>query len=243
MIFERREYRPRPGKVRQFWDAQRQWNTPERFGAILDHCICYFETAAGSPERLVHLYRYDTLDQWRAVYEAYYQSQSSAYFQMVRPWLLRQETAFFVAAPVAELAPAWSLPPASPNDGKCGAAQPSRRLVVETIQDFLPGGLVPYWEAYRQQDLRPDGPMRKHLLGVHVSLVGRLHRVVHYHHFADAQEAERHFDAQCASPQHRAFVETYSPWIARTLTAHLRPSPVEWMRGWLCRDLDSQGGH
>lgn len=245
MIVERREYRLRPGKARQFWEAQRQWNTPERFGAILDHCLGYFESASGSPEQLVHLYRYDTLDQWRSVYEAYYQSQSGAYFELVRPWLLRQETSFFVAAPVAQLAPAWSRPAvlAKGETREVYGHEPAQSLVVETIQDFFPGGLVPYWAAYRQQDLQADGLMRRNLLGVQVSLVGRLHRVVHYHHFADAQEAERHFETQGASSQHRAFVDTYSPWIARTLTAHLRPSPVEWMRGSLCRDFASQGGH
>lgn len=243
MIVERREYRLRPGKTSQFWDAQRQWNTPDRFGAILEHCISYFETVAGSPEQIVHLYRYDTIDQWRATYDAYYQAQPGAYFQMVRPWLLRQETSFFVAAPIAELVPAWIRAGNGDKTPQATTSSPIGAYVVETLQDFFPGGLVPYWEACRRQELSVGSTFRQNLIGVQVSLAGRLHRVAHYHRFEDAQHAERHFDAQRNSPQHGAFVDSYSPWMARTLTTHLRQSPIEWMRGSLSRDLDSQGAH
>lgn len=235
MIVERREYRLRPGKARQFWDAQQEWNTPERFGPILEHCIGYFEAVAGSPERIVHLYRYDTMDQWRSIYEAYYQIQSSDYFRLVRPWLLGQETSFLVAAPIAELAPKWS--------SQFGGSAGETPVIVETSHDFFPGGLVPYWDAVRQYDLSAEGPLRRNLLGVQVSLVGRLHRVVHCHRFADVLEAERHFDTLSASPRHRAFVDSYGSWVARTHVCQLKPTPVECMRGIFRRHVDSEGGH
>jgi hypothetical protein len=101
MIFERRVYTFRPGKLDAFWDAQGAWNTDEVFGPILAHNIGYFSTAAGENDLAIHLYRFDSLDQWQAMYGQYYQAQSPEYFALVRPWMLRQENAFLTVPPAA----------------------------------------------------------------------------------------------------------------------------------------------
>lgn len=225
MIYERREYTLRPGKADAFWQAQTQSNTPEMLGAILDHCLSYFETMPGDPARVVHLYRYASVDEWREIYSAYYQRQDPSYFAMVRPWLLRQETSFFVDPPLAELMPRWSRMQAGEEDGGSSGC-----VVTETILDFFPGGLVHYWPAFGQADLSGDSELLRYLVGVKVALIGRLHRVIHYHRFTSASQARSHFDSLERNAGYCAFRDVYSPWVAQSRTTFLASARVEWMR-------------
>ncbi|MCC7348196.1 MAG: NIPSNAP family protein, partial [Variibacter sp.] len=194
MIFERREYRLRPGRSQAFWEAQREWNTPERYRALLDHCIAYCGAAAGTPERAVHFYRYESLDAWQAAHAAYYKAQSPDYFALVRPQLLRQDNTFFAAPPLPELAPLWAQPiDAARIRAAKGSDRPGFPLMLESTLAFFPGGLPAYWNAWSTQGA--DAPARKNLLGVQVALTGRLHRVACYHWFNDAAEAARHAES------------------------------------------------
>ncbi len=59
MIFERRAYTLRPGKLQAFWNEQETWNTKEKFGSLLERNIGYFSAATGSSEEIVHLYRFE----------------------------------------------------------------------------------------------------------------------------------------------------------------------------------------
>jgi hypothetical protein len=233
MIFERRVYTFRPGKLDAFWDAQGAWNTDEVFGPILAHNIGYFSTAAGENDLAIHLYRFDSLDQWQAMYGQYYQAQSPEYFALVRPWMLRQENAFLTVPPAAEFAACWTGPRllAPPSLRLCPA--PEKICVLETRIDFLPGGLPVYWRAHEAH--RPDAGVhgQSHLMAMLISLVGRLHRVLRYEAFADADSARRAQDARAADPRWRAFSSDYAAWAAEEATIALRPSPLPSRRGFL----------
>ena len=58
MIFERRVYTLRPGKVDAFWDAQGVWNTPVVFGGVLERNLAYFSPIVGDTDQIIHLYRF-----------------------------------------------------------------------------------------------------------------------------------------------------------------------------------------
>ncbi len=216
MIFERRVYTLRPGKVDAFWDAQGIWNTPAVFGGVLDCNLAYFSTIVGDADQIVHLYRFDSLDDWRSRYEAYYQKQSPDYFKLVRPWMLRQENAFLLEAPIPELA-AFRAPV---------RADAATCVVVEQIVDLFPGGLVAYWDGYREYGVSPGHVAGQGLLGIMVSLVGRLHRVIHYRCFGTLADAYDHDAALKADARWRTFVGRYQGLTAGSRTSLLRPSPL-----------------
>ena len=216
MIFERRAYTLRPGKVDAFWDAQLAWNTPDVFGDILDRNIAYFSTITGDADQVVHLYRFDSLDDWRARYEAYYRKQSPDYFALVRPWMLRQENGFFAAAPIPELA-AFEAPL---------EADAANAVIVEQVTNLCPGGLVPYWNAYREHALAAGEVASRGLLGAMVSLVGRLHRVTHYRCFASLADAQDHAEALRADARWRDFLGRWRDVAAGGRSSLLRLSPL-----------------
>ena len=158
MIFERREYTFKPGKVDDFWEAQILWNTEAVFGPILAQTIGYFRSMTGSANRIVHLYRFDGLGQWQSIYARYYAAQSPEYFAHVRPMMHRQKNAFLAEPPHSQFSALWTgktpqlpavLHPLTAFDGYC---------LVETTLSFFPGGLPAYWKAcetYRTRRPRP----------------------------------------------------------------------------------------
>jgi len=230
MIFERRAYTLRPGRLAAFWKAQESWNRPDVFGPILDRNIGYFSAFTGSADEVVHLYRFESLDQWDATYKAYYKAQSPDYFALVRPWMLRQENGFLAPPPFANLAARWTGPrltrPANLATLDAGAC------VVETAIAFLPGGLPAYWKAYESHRLAPD-PLDESLLAELVSLTGRLHRVFRYEGFRDISEAQRRMDERDQDPDWRAFERAFADWVADRSVTVLRLSPLASRRAFL----------
>jgi hypothetical protein len=61
VIFERRQYTLRPGRVDDFWAAQRRWNVHEASAALMGANLSYFSTVAGTTDQIVHLYRFDSV--------------------------------------------------------------------------------------------------------------------------------------------------------------------------------------
>ena len=226
MIFERRAYTLRPGKLEAFWDAQRTWNTKAVFGPILNRNIAYLSTVTGHSDQVVHLYRFDSLDQWHTLYGQYYEAQSPEYFALVRPWMLRQENAFLVPPPVKELASCWTGSGLLLPSALQPIPAPEAICVTETTIDFFPGGMPAYWKAHQAHGFEAGADDRRHLMAVMMSLVGRLHRLVRYQGFANATEAQQYYDARAADPRWKAFVRAYADWVASETTMALRPSPV-----------------
>ncbi len=232
MIFERRAYQFRPGMIEAFWKAQEDWNTPDVYGVVLDHNLSYFSTVAGPTDQVIQLYRFQSLDHWRACYEQYYRTQKLDYFQLVRPCMIRQENGFYIAPPVAELAEHFTAEkPRLPERVAAAAVKdPGGLCVVETMMDFFPGGLVAYWEAARKHGIASEEMDRPHRMAVLVSLVGRIHRVIQYHGFSSMEDAQRHKAKRNADAGWRDFTESYQRFVADTQTAFLRPAPIPRMR-------------
>lgn len=229
MIVERRAYTFRPGKVAAFWDLQTRWNTDAVFGPILRRNISYFTTTAGCDDQVVHLYRFDSVEQWRASYDQYYQAQDPAYFALVRPMMLRQENALFIAPPIADLAADWlgkATPRLPAGTALPAGADPATLCIVETAIDFRPGGLPIYWAACREHGAGVGAPARGHTLAGLVSLIGRLHRVLRYQCFASLDDAQAHAETLATDPRWAAFVGAYESWVSSSATSLLRPAPL-----------------
>lgn len=226
MIFERRAYTIRPGKVDAFWQAQMDWNTPDKFSPILAQTIGYFRTLAGPASQIVHLYRFDDLDHWQSIYARYYAVQNPDYFAYVRPLMLQQENAFLAEPPHPHLHAGWTaegaprlpavLAPKGKDDPYC---------LVETTTSFLPGGLPAYWKAYEAHRAGKD-PAAASLMAELVSLIGRLHRVLRYEAFATPADAHAALAARRTDPAWQAFVAAQSDWVAAEETILLEPTPL-----------------
>jgi hypothetical protein len=226
MIIERRRYTLRPGTLQRFWAAQATWNTEAVFGPILAKNIAYFSAITGPTDQIVHLYRFDSLEDWQQRYAGYYAAQNPDYFALVRPWMLRQDNGFLVAPPGrADWARRWAGERPTLPEALAPGQDPADACVVETAIDFFPGGLPVYWSAC--DDGGGSGLLRdaNHMASL-VALVGRLHRVVHYHVYAGLAQAEAARRLREADPRWHAFVERSAAWVAAQSVLFLQPSPL-----------------
>lgn len=233
MLFERRAYTLRPGNAARFWALQEKWNTPTtQFGDLLARNIGYFSVTAGSAEQIVHLYRFDSFDDWKARLFGTYTPERAEYFASARGLLTAQENMFLMPAPIPELNPLWG----GERDWLPGtpffkdAADATRIVVTESTLDLVPGGLPALWEAYAQHGLKAGAVATAHLIGCFYTLVGPQHRVLHYRWYRDEAAAGEHVVALERDPDWNRFVDAYRPYAVRSHVAHLRPSPVPWMR-------------
>jgi NIPSNAP len=232
MLFERRACTLRPGTLDTFWGLQRKWNTPTSFRPLLERNIGYFSTTAGSAERIVHLYRWNSYDQAKRHLAAIGTPERMEYFVRARKLLVRQETAFLDPASLPALNPIWGggrdwLPgePVFP-----GVADPTTPVVLESVLDFVPGGAAAYWDDYKALDAQTAELAQRQLIGTFLLSTGPLHRVVQYRWCASLQEADDHRRALAERPGWSAFADAYRPLVNESHTAVLKPSPVPWMR-------------
>jgi hypothetical protein len=232
MLFERRAYTLRPDSEAAYWALQRKWNDPASFRPLLERNLGFFAMAAGNGERIVHLYRWDSYDDAKQRLAAIVTPERMEYFIAARNLLLGQENAFLDRAPVAELTPLWNdqrdwLPGqlAFPNAGNT-----SELAVSERVLDFLPGGLLAYWEGFRKLNAATMGVFCTRLIGVFFVTVGTLHRTFAYHFHKSWTEAEAHRRQLAEFPDWKAFMEDNRPRIVGGHVTHLTPSPLPWMR-------------
>ena len=177
---------------------------------------------AGDGERIVHLYRWDSYDDAKQRLAAIVTPERMEYFVTARSFLLRQENSYLDHAPVAELSPLWNdkrdwLPnqPAFTNVGNA-----SELAVSERVLDFLPGGLLAYWEGFRKLNASTVDAFRDRLVGVFFVTVGSLHRVFR---LPLAQELDRGGGASpsaCRNPRMERLLWTT---IVRGLSADMSP--------------------
>ena len=153
MVIERRAYTFRPGEIPTFWRAQAEWNLGSTFAPVLSRNLTYLEAIAGPAEQIVHLYAFDSPDDWDRAYAAVYARHPAEYFVRARQWLLAQENALYRPAPVPQL----ELGDHGARVPQIGDAEAEQILVSESTIQFLPGGLPAYWQAYaRYCEEAPD---------------------------------------------------------------------------------------
>jgi hypothetical protein len=232
MLLERRAYTLRPGAAVRFWELQREWQNPQQVRPMIERTIGYFVMLAGPGEEIVHLYRYDSYDDWRARLFGTYRPERAAYYTAARALLLAQENAFYELAPVDALNPLWHagrdwLPgvPAFP-----GVADPSGLTIVESMVDLLPGGLLTYWQAWREHGLAAGAVAVDRLIGTFYSLIGRQHRVLQYRWYHSEDGARAHRAALERDPHWLALAEATRPMTLASRHALLQPSPVPWQQ-------------
>lgn len=225
MIFERRRYTARAGKHDEFIRLQHVRGFDGAMTAIMERLVGYFTTVTGAAEQFVHLYRYDDFADWvTRLHGLYGVAELEPYFQAVRPILIRQESDFFLPAPIDELNPLWSggrdwLPGAGGHEWDL--RDTPDLIVEETTVALAPGGLARYWAA------RP--PPRGDMLATWHSMTGRLHVVVSYAVFATMAERDACHAASRESDVSIAFDDAVRDVVVARETALLRPVRVSEM--------------
>ena len=130
MIFECRRYTLAPGRMGDFIALQHRRGFDGPNAGFISRAIGYFETVTGTPEQIVHLYRYDSYEDWIEKLHGLYAIPGLAfYFTEARALVERQETGFFQPAPLADLCPLWHgetdwLP--GPGQGALGSRRDAR---------------------------------------------------------------------------------------------------------------------
>lgn len=232
MLFERRAYTLRPGSEDAYWGLHRKFNKPDSLRVILERNIGFFTMTAGDGERIVHLYRWDSYEDAKRRLAAIITPERAEYFAAARKLLLRQENAYLDRAPDAVLNPLWNEQrdwlPGQPAFVTAGNA--AELAISERALDFLPGGVVAYWDGFRKLSGATMDVFRTSLIGCFFVTVGSLHRVFAYHWHRNWPEAEAHRRQLAELPDWAAFMEDNRSRIVGGQVTHLRPSPLPWMR-------------
>lgn len=223
MIFERRAYAVKPGMLNNYWQLMDDYGHADSMHDILGHLVGFFETVAQPVGRLVHLYRFDNLDQWDETHRAVNQNHSPEYFVRARAILQAQENTFLRPSPLPELQPG--------SDGFVNpVAEPSADpVVVETRIDLEPGAIVDFWQGLRKlRDEQGDGWWQGRI-GTYSSISGQLHRVYDYQWY-DSMQAYGAW--QQNAPEAAAYVDLIrsTSRLAGGAATLLRPSPLPLLR-------------
>ena len=233
MIFECRRYTLQPGRTGDFIDLQHRRGFDGPNAGFISRVIGYFETVTGTPEQIVHLYRYDSYEDWiEKLHGLYAIPELAFYFTEARAMVERQETDFFQAAPVADLCPLWHgetdwLP--GPGKERWDLREMPDLVVEETLEAFRPGGLRAYWQAMEDCGLEASAPLRRDTIATWWSMTGRLHVAASYRLFsslADREECRREANGSAAMA---AFNEALRPILRERTTTLLRPVRVPQM--------------
>jgi hypothetical protein len=231
MLIEHRAYTLRPGNSAAFWALQQERGF-ELVRPIMERLIAYFATQSGPLEQIVHLYRFDSYDDWtRRLHGLYGVAALESYFKRVRPLMLAQENRFLVPAPIAELTPLWGngndwLPGATPLVDR--AVQPAL-VVEESTLIMLPGSLPTYWQAYREHGLAAGNVATANLVGCFYTLVGRQHQVTHYRHYPSYAAQQAHAAALAENARWKAFMQIVAALAVSAETKLLAPAPIPQM--------------
>ena len=233
MIFERRRYTARAGMHNEFIRLQHVRGFDGAMGAIMARLIGYFSTVSGSSEEFVHLYRYDDFADWLTRLHGLYDvPELQSYFLAVRPILSRQESEFFLPAPMDELIPLWS----GDNDWLPGSrmrnwdlCESPDLIVEETTISLIPGGLPRYWAAMEEFGPTMLSPPRRDILATWYAMTGRLHVVDSYVVFRSMADRETLRAAARKNDARIAFNKAVREIVIAHDTTFLRPVRVSEM--------------
>ncbi len=233
MIFESRRYTLQPRRMEDFVALQHRRGFGGPCAGFLSRLIGYFETVTGTPEQVVHLYRYDSFEDWiEKLHGLYDVPEIAFYFTEARAMIDRQEADFFQPAPLAGLCPLWHgdadwLP--GPGQERWDLRSMPGLVVEETLEALRPGGLLAYWQAMTDSGLEATAPLRENTLATWSSMTGRLHVIASYRVFASvAERDERRREANLGAAM-AAFNEALRPILRERTTTLLRPVAVPQM--------------
>ena len=216
-----------------FIDLQHRRGFDGPNAGFISRVIGYFETVTGTPEQIVHLYRYDSYEDWiEKLHGLYAIPELAFYFTKARAMVERQETNFFQPAPVAGLCPLWHgetdwLP--GPGKERWDLREMPDLVVEETLEAFRPGGLPAYWQAMEESGLEATAPLRGDTIATWWSMTGRLHVVASYRLFSSVAHREECRQEANGLPAMAAFNEALRPILRERTTTLLRPVRVPQM--------------
>lgn len=230
MIFERRSYTPRPGRLQDFIDAQ--YRGGFRPTPISPHKVAYTTSISGPVEQVVHFWVYPDLGAWQETYAKVYANPiAQEYLQTVRPGFVEQAYAFFAPAPVPELTPHfgddawWTL-----NDGPIALLHDSPEMVIEMrTVSMHPGSLPAYWGAATDHDIASPSSLGGNLIGFFASVAGVQYEALQLTWYADANQLVNGAHARAADPAWQAFEQAISSLVARQESQWLAPWPIPQM--------------
>lgn len=233
MLFEHRAYTLKPGATNAFWQAQVDRGF-DLVKPILDRSVGYFSACSGPVDQVVHLYRYDSYEDWTTrLHGLYAVAALEPYFKTVRALMVAQENKFLAPAPLIELTPIWG----AGNDWLPGQGRPAvatsasgpDAVVEETTAILFPGALPLYWAAYREHGLGTPALGTESLLACFVSVVGRLHQVIHYRRYRSYAERQAFIAERDQDSHWQAFQRAIGPLVASNESKLLRPAPIPLM--------------
>ncbi|MCC6777645.1 MAG: NIPSNAP family protein [Hyphomicrobiales bacterium] len=227
MLIEHRAYTMRPGLAGRFVEMQSERGF-ESVRSTMERLIGYFHVVGGPDDEIIHLYRYDSLDDWYERLHGFYAAPTSnAYLGAVRKLMIAQENRFFAPAPVSGLTPVWggehdwlptqpSTTPFVTNKGQ---------IVEEATLVLTPGLLDDYWESWEQNGLQAQAVTR-HLLATFYCLTGRLHQIVFYTLYDSLEQREAHRQALLTDAAWLRHLDFVRPRTSSHTVKLLRPVDV-----------------
>tara|TARA_R110000868_G_scaffold43803_1_gene146933 strand:- start:351 stop:1058 length:708 start_codon:yes stop_codon:yes gene_type:complete len=227
MIFERRAYTMEPGHVPAFDKAQ----TDRGFDLVksyMDRLVGYFSTRSGPADQVVHLYRYDSFEDWNTRLRGLYAvPELTPYFVNTRKIVRRQVTGFLEPLPVDALNPLWGAGRDwLPESGAKLAALDGDTVVEERSFQLRPGGIPAFVEACKATGIAALPGMAARTIGAFVPMTGALHNVTLWWWF-DSPAARDAWQADLAgNADWQAFIAAIAPLLTGQSSLLLTPRPV-----------------
>ncbi len=231
MILEHRAYTMQLGFLEKFYETQVERGF-DVIAPVLDRLVGYFSTVDGPLEQVVHLYAFDSLEDWRdRLHGLYGIPELEPYFQKVRPLMLAQENHILLPAPLAELSPHFTVEQYwQRTDGPLTGSESMRDLLVEEqIVSLTPGMLGRYWDAMEQMGVKALSPLETNRMGSSYMMVGPLHQIYHYWFFDGFDDRTRRHNAVRVNPDWIAFQDEIRSIVTGQQSKLMRPAPVDEM--------------
>ncbi len=228
MLIERRCYTLKVGKLGAFWRAQEDRGY-ELVRPMLERLIGYFSAVSGPADQVVHLYRYDSFDDWQSrLHGLYTVPELEPYFKTVRALMTAQENAFLKPAPLEALSPIWGGESDwLPSDGPLfEGANATQVIVEESTHLLLPGTLPAYWTAWSEAGVGAMQADAASQLGSFVAVVGQQHEVRHYRVHASFEARQSDAAALTSEAGWKRFLDAIAPHCVRSEQKLLRPAPM-----------------
>ena len=106
MIFELRTYTLQPGKSAEYWQHYVDGGFNAQDPRMRDHLVGYFQSDVGPLNQILHLWKYDDMNQRADLRTANYARPDwDAHLQKIRPLMVKQETKLLVPSPVPGMCP------------------------------------------------------------------------------------------------------------------------------------------